>query len=134
MSGPAPTPTAVLRLRGSKRAKYRRGGEPLPTGTPVCPAWVRADARAAWKAIVPELEASGVLSRVDVNTLARYCTLWAAWRRDRLDQFLNAELGKLEREFGMTPASRTRIRVEAVKGATIPSDYGASKARFFKGV
>ena len=52
--GPRPTPTAVLRARGSRRADRnpdRLEPEP-PPGPPECPAWLNADAKVVWDQMV----------------------------------------------------------------------------------
>ena len=95
-----------------------------------------------WGTIAPQLESIGVLTRIDGNTLSRYCHLWVQWREaDRfirenghayplkdeegnvkyLQQYpqvaiahkLCQQLLRLEQEFGMTPAARTRIQVDS---------------------
>jgi P27 family predicted phage terminase small subunit len=114
-----------------------------PPGTPKCPSWLDKDAKAAWRQIVPMLEQMGVLTRIDVNALARYCRLWSRWRRAEkfieekgevytlrdekgnvrcVQQFpqvgiankLAQQLTRLEQEFGMTPSARTRIQITPV--------------------
>lgn len=82
--GPPPTPTAILRQRGSHRANERPKEPTLVPGRPQCPQWLRGDARRAWKKLIPMLEAMGVLSRSDGNAIARYCDLLAQWREVRV--------------------------------------------------
>ncbi len=140
--GPAPEPTALKLLKGNPGRRPINDREPRPKSKrPRCPRWLDKDAKAAWKDLVPELEAMGVLSRVDGNALTRYCTLWSRWKKAELflqkhgdsypikdekgklkylAQFpqvgvankLAVQLTRLEQEFGMTPSSRTRIRIE----------------------
>jgi P27 family predicted phage terminase small subunit len=98
------------------------------------------DARPVWHRMVDLLDEMGVLTTADINTLARYCVTWARWRRccDWIEQNgefiddagrnprlhpmakqaskLAVELHAVEREFGLTPASRPRIG--ASKNAT----------------
>ena len=158
--GPAPTPTNILKLRGSTLvSKRREKSEPkAPVGKPRCPDWLDQDAKAAWKQVAPLLEAMGVLTRIDVNALARYCRLWSRWRKAEafLDQHgemyplkhdngqvkymqpwpqvaiagkLAQQLTRLEQEFGMTPAARTRIQVNNAIAQTQTND---PKDRFFE--
>lgn len=154
--GPRPTPTEVLRLRGSWRANLNRG-EPQPEpGPPERPEWLDADAAAAWDALAPRLEAMNLLTRIDGNALARYCVLWTHWRRAALfvDKYgtsysikdgngrvkciaqfpevaqihkLSVALSRLEVEFGLTPSARTRINVPVQPRETDPI-----KARYFQ--
>ena len=136
--GPPKTPTAILRLHGSARAKTR-GNEPTPeVGPPDCPDWLSDDAKAVWEQIVP-LMADGVLTRDSGNALARYCDAFVRWKaaavflREHGDTYelldkdgklrcvvqrpevaiyanLASMLAKLEREFGLTPSSRANIQ------------------------
>lgn len=80
--GPKPTPTAILKLRGSTLVtRAREAGEVQgPAGTPDRPDWLDAEAKAAWDHLVPLLTSMGVLTRIDGNALARYCRLWSRWR------------------------------------------------------
>ena len=72
--GPAPTPTKELELRGSWRAKERKGYEPIPGDAPITkPPMLSAKAEWVWELIVPRLEAMGVLTEVDDIHCAMYC-------------------------------------------------------------
>ena len=78
--GPAPTPTAVLRLRGTYR-KHRSRREPTPDSTaPECPDWLDDQAKEAWAQVLPQLERMGVMTGIDGNALARYCQFWSRWK------------------------------------------------------
>ena len=144
--GPRPTPTPILKLRGSRELESRRD-EPIPdVGRPIRPSWVKGRARKVWEEITPKLARMGVLTKIDRLALARYCDTWAMWHECR--EFIakhgsmypikgkdgkpkyfgqypvvaqlhkHAEvLRRLEVEFGLTPAARTRIKVEAPKDA-----------------
>lgn len=84
--GPAPEPTAmVLRRGGRPRDRTRVDREPKPdkyAGAPAAPPDVAAHPYAlhAWETLAPQLHLSGVLTKADPLTLARYCCLWAVWR------------------------------------------------------
>jgi phage terminase small subunit len=71
--GPAPTPTPLLKLRGSTliTKKRERAEVKGPEGRPDCPDWLKDDARAAWDYLVPQLETMGILTRIDGNALSR---------------------------------------------------------------
>lgn len=49
--GPAPTPTNILKLRGSTLVTERRLRSEVkgPTGNPECPDWLDEDAKAMWE-------------------------------------------------------------------------------------
>lgn len=79
--GPRPTPTRVLKLRGSWRDK-RGAKEPQPKVAKVeAPVWLREDARRAFEAIAEQLHATGVLTVADAGALARYADLCVQYRR-----------------------------------------------------
>lgn len=80
MSGPAPTPTEILKLRGSWRADTRPN-EPQPKkGAPPCPRRLKGEARQIWKSVCRILAEMNVLTRADGAQLERYCTYLARWR------------------------------------------------------
>lgn len=155
--GPRPTPSEVLRLRGSWRADLNRGEPKPPLGPPERPDWLDEEAAAVWDQLVPQLEAMGVLTRIDGMALARYCLIWKFWRRAALfvdkygtsysikdgngrvkafGQFpevaqihkLSLALSRLEQEFGLTPSARTRINVPLQ-----PKESDPVKAKYFMG-
>ena len=80
MPGPVPTPTRVLEMRGSWRAKGREAEPPALPTRPACPQWLRPEAKRAWKVLAKQLEAMGILGEQDRNALARYCQTYAKWR------------------------------------------------------
>src|SRR5438128_161686 len=137
--GPKPTPTNVLKLRGTARASPTRNEPPPGPRVPRCPGWLDDQAKHCWRQLVPELVAMRVLAVVDRNALARYCTLWSRWKAAELflqkhgsvytlkgedgsvrcvQQFpqvaiahrLALALSRMEAEFGMTPSGRARIQ------------------------
>lgn len=153
--GPTPTPTEVLKRRGSRRAASRSGEPKPPSKTPRCPTWLSKEAKAVWKQLAKQLADLNVLTEIDGNALARYCSLWVRWRRATaflekngetyplltnegavrcLQQYpevavvnkLSVLLLRLEQEYGLTPSARTRIHV----AVSAPPDDG--KSRFFK--
>ena len=141
--GRNPTPKAILEARGSKHAKYvRREDLQGPPGRPDRPAWLIRDARRKWDELIPLLDQMGVLSLIDASALARYCDLHRRWCEARkvidrdgptyttydeggeiriirarpevaMCNSLGVEMGRLEPQFGMTPAGRARLSVEA---------------------
>jgi P27 family predicted phage terminase small subunit len=105
------------------------------------------------------LDRMGILTKIDGGALARYCVLWQRWlisekflkayghqyettnrKNDvaykpypelKAAQALATELRRLEQEFGLTPAARTRITAEATQAGAAASD-DTRKSRFFK--
>lgn len=85
MKGRKPIPSSLKILKGNpgKRAVNRE--EPHPTvEAPEPPAWLQAEALECWHVIAPELEALGLLTRIDGDALVAYCTVWARWKKAEL--------------------------------------------------
>ncbi len=133
--GPAPAPTKILEGRGNRRAKVQAKLEPqYEPGASQPPERLDDVAKEKWFELVAQMIASGIFTTIDQTTLARYCEMWSDYIRDR--EFIRANgisfndaagypkaypevssLDKtqtkmmiLEREFGMTPSSRSRIQ------------------------
>lgn len=130
--GRVPTPTDILKLRGSWRAKLNPS-EPQPDrGEPDRPKLGTAQRR-VWRDLVEQLASMNVLRRIDGWQLERYCRFFVRWRDtekkldgDSLDfderewlesrsLRLHEALSKIEVQFGLTPASRSRIKIEQAR-------------------
>lgn len=134
--GPPATPTNILEMRGSKRAKQRKG-EPKPkVGAPAPPAWLATTAKTEWTRVVAELVTLGVVTALDRQVLATYCQAVADVERltkrvRREGEVITGAMGgrvknprvmilkeaydrmlTAERELGLTPASRTRVKAD----------------------
>ena len=81
--GPAPTPTSILKIRGSDRARIReKAGEPTPNrGQPTRPVNVTNESRAVWSAVTKMLDEMTVLTVADGGQLERYCLMFVQWRQ-----------------------------------------------------
>jgi len=142
--GPKPTPTKLLKLRGSWRGK-RNPREPEPAaGVPDRPTWLTDEALQVWDQVAPDLLRLGVLTRIDGNALARYCQHFARYlaaEREvsetgttvektsasgepagvaenpavRQAERLSHLMLRFEQEFGLTPSARSGIHVEPKK-------------------
>lgn len=152
MPGPAPKPTKLKELAGNpgKRALNKR--EPVPTeGIPTRPDWLAPEAKREWTRITHELVAMGLLAKADRAALANYCLWWSILvdavrilKRDGLT-FKMENTGYIQQrpevaiaqkaamlckgfltEFGLTPASRSRIAVPAREKADPLMEYLAS--------
>lgn len=136
MPGPSPTPTPILKARGSWRAK-ERGGEPSPAlETPSCPSWLKGESRREWQRQCAQLRRLGILAKCDRAMLAAYCAAWGefveaqAWVEENgftavspngcriLEPMVGVRnraverLIKLADRFGFSPAARARVRAE----------------------
>lgn len=61
----------------------------LEPGAPSAPSTLCREAKAEWNRIVPELNRTGLLAKVDRGALAAYCDAWAKWNEAR--RLLDAE-------------------------------------------
>ena len=144
--GRKPVPLAILKLRGSWRAKGREDTEIRMSGKPRMPQWLSPAAKQAWKRNVPLLSDLGIILPVDELMLALLCTAFAEWKEaDALVGSLlvktskgtliqhpvvsirNAafeRLRKMAAEFGMSPSARTGLLLT-------PKKNKSSKSRFF---
>src|SRR5215469_3421102 len=136
MRGRRPKPTALKKLEGNPGHRRLNEEEPAPAAVaPPCPQFIQGAAREHWNEVAPELEALGVLARIDGPMLAAYCEAFAQWRKAqdmlKLGHVLKTATGypvlspyfvvaerslktmrAIATEFGMTPSSRSRLRVE----------------------
>lgn len=86
-----------------------------------CPACLSPEERKCWNSLAGDLKKAGILTNIDLNALMTYCKLWVIWQ-DKVSQAnieitpnvdrIFKQLLALWREFGMTPASRTRIHAD----------------------
>lgn len=137
MRGRKPKPTALKVLAGNP-GKRRLPTEPeLSRAIPRCPKHLCGEARREWRRVAGELYEAGLLTRVDRAALAAYCQAWAHWveaeaKVRELGAVVKTQSGGLAQnpwlgvanramdemrrflvEFGMTPSSRARVKVEA---------------------
>jgi P27 family predicted phage terminase small subunit len=143
MRGRKPLPGNVVRLRGNPGKRRLNDAEPRPSSrAPTCPACLGDEARKEWKRLVAELAELGLLTRLDRGLLAAYCQAYALWVEavssiEHYGTMVKSPNGfpiqspyvgvankqvdimvRIAAEFGMTPSSRTRIRV----GQPTPED------------
>lgn len=80
MPGRAPKPTRLKVIQGNPGKRELRKDEPKPAPkAPNAPTWLRREAAAEWRRVVPELETLGLIGKVDRAALAAYCEAWAAF-------------------------------------------------------
>jgi P27 family predicted phage terminase small subunit len=69
----------------NKDARSAAAAAPTPEpGQPKCPGHLTANARSAWKILVPQLDAMGVLAKVHGMPLELLCDAYGEWRAARL--------------------------------------------------
>ena len=100
--GPPPAPTRVLQLRGSWRANRNKDEPKAERGRPRCPKWILKEGQNVWKRLVEQLDNMGILTHADENALARYCQLWARWRKaeEHLKKFGMCQIVKESHGYG----------------------------------
>lgn len=119
---PAPRkPTNILHLSGAfKKNPQRlaeRALEPVPTG-PIGdpPDWMEEYECAAWATFVAEAP-PGVLTNADRGVLELACVLRALVKQRQADGKDRSLLKAIYAELGMTPSSRSKVKVSHEKEA-----------------
>ena len=146
--GPAPKPTALKALAGNPGKRALNTREPKPrTQKPKMPAHLNEAARVEWKRLARELATMRILTSADADALAMYCETYVRWVEASkaladggmvtvtengypilspyisiVNQCLRT-MKTLLTEFGMTPASRSRIQVPEGKAEDPFDDF-----------
>ena len=133
-------PTKLKILTGNRGGRPLNDKEPEPENKiPVKPRILQGIAKTEWHRITKLLHGLGLLTEIDRTALAAYCQAYERWvkaeRKIRKDGMVvtsdngfpcispyisisNKALENMKKfltEFGMTPASRTRVKVEKPK-------------------
>lgn len=144
-----PTQLKVLeggRIRGDRDALDNQARPEI--ALPACPDWLDAKARKIWHKIGPELVNLGLLSVIDGDIFGSYAETAARYgevceRIDTLEKCmavtpngfevqsvlfqlrntLQKQLVALGREFGMTPAARSSIKVNTDQGDLFANEF-----------
>ncbi|HEY2837764.1 MAG TPA: phage terminase small subunit P27 family [Pirellulales bacterium] len=136
MRGRKPKPTSVKLLAGNPGHRPLNDSEPVaPEGIPECPEFLDDEARAEWMRTCAALKQMDLLSTADRSTLAAFCVAYSRWvAAEKATQKYGTvvkspngfpmkspylciaesaleQMRKLATEFGLTPSSRSRIRV-----------------------
>lgn len=137
MKGRKPIPSKIKALRGHPDKRPRAAkGEPAPAaGLPDCPKHLSFEAKGEWARITDQLAACGLVTKIDRAALAAYCQAWGRWIKAEgelkktglvvkttagnviQNPYLSIankameSMHKFLAEFGMTPSSRSRIRI-----------------------
>lgn len=157
--GPKPAPTPLKILRGNPGCRPLNASEPQPpTDGVVMPPHLGEVAAARWVELLPMLQAVRVMTRADVEALARYCDTYEWWLAVRaklkaegdtypilndggqvkyiaqrpevsIAHKLATQLRQLESDFGLSPAARVSLKVESdAKAETALDKFRAIKA------
>lgn len=150
--GRKPIPTSLKILRGNPGKKPLPKGEPQPPTDNIAPPdYLGEVARKKWDELLPLLQATRVMTRADIEALARLCDTYEWWlaTREKLrkegDSYpilndkgevkyisqrpevaiahkLAAQMHTLEADFGLNPASRTKLGVNPAALRNDPPD------------
>lgn len=146
MAGRRPKPSKLKALEGKK---IDTSDEPDPdVAVPNPPSCLDRVARKEWKRISKELAVIGLISEIDMTGLATYCQQFSIWfeasehvKKTGLlvkspngypvqNPYLSIANKAMERmvriltEFGMTPASRSRIKMSLLPTGELPTGRG----------
>lgn len=149
--GRPPKPTVLKLLAGNPGKRAINHAEPKPEkakkGSRRVPAWLSPDGKREWKRVVPELERLGLLTKIDDGALEGMCAAYArALDADRhvksggltimtekgfvlqnpavaIARLSWTQYRQFASEFGLTPGSRTRIRIDEKPPADPDSDF-----------
>ena len=130
-----PKPTALKLIEGNRGRRPFNKREPKPRPVvPKCPAHLNPPAKREWGRVSKVLHKLGLLTEIDRAQLALYCQAWGRWveteealkadgiiiRAPSGYPMLNPQYAVCKQamvtmqralsEFGMSPASRTRVR------------------------
>lgn len=138
--GPPKQPTKIKIARGTLRES--RAAEPQPPADGVAmPSHLGEVAANRWRELLPMLQSVRVMTRADVEALARYCDTYEWWLATRaklrkegdtypilndggevkyiaqrpevaIAHKLAQQLRQLEQDFGLNPAARASLHVE----------------------
>lgn len=136
MSGRKPKPTALKRLAGNPGKRALNDREPkFRQATMRAPRHLGKEGKKEWRRVAQELDAVGLLTVVDRAALAAYCEAWETWidatrqvreegmvlvsatgyayphPAQKIRERAMAQMLKFAAEFGMTPSSRSRIKM-----------------------
>ena len=134
--GPAPKPTSLVLLEGNpgKRPINKREPQPRQIASK-CPAYLDEDAKTEWRRLVLVLRRMKVLTEADYMALSSLCQAYSTMvkaqnkltesgllfktssgyvQQSPLLSIVNGcveTITRLAREFGLTPASRSRLQM-----------------------
>jgi len=140
------TPTALKILKGNPGHRPINKNEPkFPASTPTPPAILGREGKREWRRIHKLFSAVGLITEADRTALALYCQAFEKWWEaarhlkeegsiikapsgypiinpwESIEKNAKAEMRSLISEFGMTPASRSKLKPIEEVPKTTPS-------------
>jgi len=154
MAGRKPLPTHLKLVKGTARPHRLNKAEPKPVvATPDPPDHLDEGASTKFTEMAEMLARHGVMTELDTGALARYVVIWRRWleaevevkRRGHVVKTSNdniiqnpflavankclAQMHQIESEFGLTPSSRSRIRMAEPAETADPFEDFLSRGR-----
>jgi len=154
MAGRKPLPTHLKLVKGTARPHRMNKAEPKPVvAVPAPPDHLDEEASTKFTEMAEMLAHHGVMTELDTGALARYVVIWRRWieaeqevkRRGHVVKTSNdniiqnpflavankclAQMHQIEAEFGLTPSSRSRIRVAEPAETADPFEDFLSRGR-----
>ena len=141
MAGRPPKPTKIHQLHGTDRADRTNDAEPQPDSADVSkpPSWLKGRGRKQWKRVAPILADMNLVTVADTDALALLCDSLAEYieardvvskhgatyetvtkdgstmyrQRPEVSQYQDAwrRVLRMMTDFGMTPGSRSKVKV-----------------------
>ncbi|KKC45296.1 MULTISPECIES: P27 family phage terminase small subunit [Acinetobacter] len=138
------------RIREDRDGESQVANAAVDLGMPPCPRWVKGAAKKHWETLGPKLVQAGLLSVVDGDVFGLHCDNIAAYEQvsEKLEKFddwiattpngfevqaawlqirtkLQEMIIKTAREFGLTPAARSSVKVDKNKQLSLLADANA---------
>ena len=78
------------------------------------PVWLNSEGKKEWKRLIKELTNDGIVTNLDTSMLATFCQMWGEYiagvkSGEPVGVTHMTQMRLLAAEFGMTPASRTKV-------------------------
>lgn len=83
--GPKPQPSILKYVRGNPGKRAMNTSEPTPNEIDddfPPPSYLSGDGLEKWHQVVPVLLGMRVMTEADVETIGRYCAIWAEWKKN----------------------------------------------------
>lgn len=151
--GRKPTPTHIKELKGNPGKRALNAAEPVPPkGKPTCPKHIAGEGKKEWGRITKLLDEMGLLSKAEGPALALYCQMYERWVEAessvkkfgmiipvgengalQLSPYVSianqamSQMQKLLCEFGLTPSSRSRVKLPPAKKESKFDSFMAAK-------
>lgn len=135
------------RVREDRDGESKVANASVDLGMPPCPTWIKGAAKKHWDVLGPKLVQAGLLSVVDGDVFGLHCDNMAAYGEamERLKEVndwvvttpnkfevqsawlqirnkLQEQIIKTAREFGLTPAARSSVKVDKNQQLSLLAD------------